>query len=164
MIERDGESVRIYADRWKSWLGVALMVAVSVFGVALHQSGKADLYVWVFMVGGPLGAVSLLFFALYRKPLIEMNGVGARFFAGMFRPPLDVPWSDIEDIRMLESRFNNKLICFQLKSEAPAAEGALVRFNFNALGIHMAVQCTTLPGENTQMFDLIVAKWELGRR
>lgn len=162
MIERDGETIRIYSAKWKAWLGFFVMASVSGIGVALYQPGNANLHVWVMLVCGPLGAAGMLFFALYRKPLIEMDGKGARFFSGMFSPPLDVPWRDIEDIRMLESSFN-KLIGFQLKSDAPAAQGALVRFNFNAMGMHMAVQCATLPGENTQMFDLIVAKWESGR-
>jgi len=162
MIERDGETVRIYSAKWKAWLGVVVMASVSGIGVALYQSGNDNLSVWAMLVFGPLSAVSMLFFALYRKPLIEMDGKGVRFFGGMFKPPLDVPWSDIEDIRILESRFN-KLIGFQFKSDAPAAQGALARFNFAALGTHGAVQCATLPGENTQMFDLIVAKWELGR-
>lgn len=164
MIEREGKTIRIYSARWKAWIGVLIFGACTAGAWWLYQSGVIGRGISLMILIGVtgLGTLAMLFYALNRKPLIEMNEQGLGLFNGVFRTRLDVPWTHVQDVRAFDFR-HHSMIGFELKPDVADGYGALARMSREMLGVHLAVPSVTLPGGSQGMLELIRAKWEAER-
>jgi len=159
MIEREGETIRIYASRRK---GIVVFGVLSLLTLAMHAFNQLG---WTEGTEIERGYVYGLFFCsvvalvltIFKKTILEINPAGIKVFRGLLMPLHVVPWAHIKHIGPV-GKFD-WFIGVEVKPEFKDFHGRIGSLS----GYEILIPCVRLNGDE-QMLDLLKARWEQATR